>query len=143
MGAQVLTLNGTGGNGPSQTPCVFHSGIKDPDSGLVKFGQRWYDNLTGTFTQQDTLDTPLDPANANRHAYAADDPTNGFDPTGTLALKCYLQALGIPAGAVGLIIAAALASGPVGIIAFGLTAVVFLIDIGTIAIEGAGVKCLD
>ena len=36
-GVQVLTPVGTGGNGPSQTPYVFHSGIKDPGSGLVKF----------------------------------------------------------------------------------------------------------
>ena len=37
---QTLTAGGTG-NGPGQNPYAFHAGIKDPGSGLVKFGQRW------------------------------------------------------------------------------------------------------
>jgi hypothetical protein len=43
---------------------------------------------TGTWTQQDTLDSPLDPANANRYAYAGDDPINAIDPTGARSLDC-------------------------------------------------------
>ena len=80
-GVQTLTAGGTG-NGAGQNPYAFHAGIKDPSSGLIKFGQRWYNPTTGTWTQQDTLDSPLDPANANRYAYAGDDPINGQDPTG-------------------------------------------------------------
>jgi len=92
-GVQTLTAGGGGngaaqnpyafhGNGAGQNPYAFHAGIKDPGSGLVKFGQRWYNPTTGTWTQQDTLDNPLDPANANRYAYAGDDPINGQDPRG-------------------------------------------------------------
>ena len=81
-GVQTLTAGGTG-NGATQNPYAFHAGIKDPGSGLVKFGQRWYNPTTGTWTQQDTLDAPLDPTNANRYAYAGDDPINGSDPSGT------------------------------------------------------------
>ena len=80
-GVQTLTAGGTG-NGAAQNPFAFHAGIKDPGSGLVKFGQRWYNPTTGTWTQQDTLDNPLDPANANRCAYAGDDPINNLHPTG-------------------------------------------------------------
>jgi RHS repeat-associated protein len=134
-GTPTLTQT-SGGNGVPQNPYLFKGGIQDRTTGWVHFGNRWYNPTTGTWTQQDTLDAPLDPANANRYAYAGDDPINNLDPTGTLALKCYLQALGIPLGAISLIIAAALASGPVGIIAFGLVAVVFLIDIGSIALDG-------
>ena len=91
-GVQTLTAGGTG-NGAGQNPYAFHAGIKDPSSGLIKFGQRWYNPTTGTWTQQDTLDHPLDPANANRYAYAGDDPINNLDPTG-------LYDLGAAAGTV-------------------------------------------
>jgi len=91
-GVQTLTAGGTG-NGAGQNPYTFHAGIKDPGSGLVKFGQRWYNPITGTWTQQDILDSPLDPANANRYAYAGDDPINNLDPTG-------LYDLGAAAGTV-------------------------------------------
>ena len=80
-GVQTLTAGGTG-NGAGQNPYTFHAGIKDPGSELVKFGQHWYNPTTETSTQQDTPDNPLDPANANRYAYAGDDPINNADPTG-------------------------------------------------------------
>ena len=80
-GVQTLTGGGTG-NGAPQNPYAFHVGIKDPGSGLVKFGLRWYNPTTGTWTQQDTLDSPIDPTNANRYAYAGDDPVNDLDPSG-------------------------------------------------------------
>ena len=54
-------------------------------------GQRWYNPITGTWTQQDTLDHPLDPANANRYAYAGDDPINGSDPSGVSYSECVLK----------------------------------------------------
>ena len=105
-GVQTLTAGGTG-NGAGQNPYAFHAGIKDPGSGLIKFGQRWYNPITGTWTQQDTLDNPLDPANANRYAYAGDDPTNNLDPEGLLSGRelvgsCLVGGgLGGAAGAIG------------------------------------------
>ena len=36
----------------------------------------------------DTLDTPLDPKNANRYAYAGDDPINNIDPLGLSPSTC-------------------------------------------------------
>ncbi|MET4706095.1 RHS repeat-associated protein, partial [Frigoribacterium sp. UYMn621] len=102
------------GNPVTQNPYAFHSGIKDPGSGLVKFGLRWYNPTTGTWTQQDTLDAPLDPANANRYAYAGDDPINNLDPAGTnlIGLSCASEisvgAAAIVAG-VGTAVAAGLA----------------------------------
>lgn len=80
-GAQVLREGGTG-NGAAQNPYAFKAGINDRASGLVKFGFRWYNPVTGTWTQQDTLDSPLDPGNANRYGFAALDPINNSDPTG-------------------------------------------------------------
>lgn len=64
---------------PPANPFTFKAGIEDIASGLVKFGRRWYNPYIGAWTQQDTLDSPLDPANGNRYAYAASDPINGFN----------------------------------------------------------------
>jgi RHS repeat-associated protein len=77
----TLTAGGTGG-GYQQNPYLFKGGIQDRTTGLVKFGGRWYNPTTGTWTQQDTLDTPLNLANANRYAYAGNDPINNLDPSG-------------------------------------------------------------
>ncbi|WP_370053371.1 RHS repeat domain-containing protein [Leifsonia sp. EB41] len=82
-GVPRLTGGGTG-NGTSQNPYLFKSGIQDRATGLVKFGLRWYNPTTGAWTQQDTLDAPLDPANANRYAFAGGDPVNNNDPGGLL-----------------------------------------------------------
>lgn len=77
------TLTSTsGGNGVPQNPYLFKGGTQDRATGFVKFGGRWYDPVTGRWTQQDTLDAPLDPANANRYAFAGDDPINNADATG-------------------------------------------------------------
>jgi RHS repeat-associated protein len=83
-GQQALTAGG-GGNGAAQNPYAFKAGTTDRASGLVKFGIRWYEAETGTWTQQDTLDAPLDPSNANRYGFAALDPINNSDPSGQCA----------------------------------------------------------
>jgi RHS repeat-associated protein len=84
-GVPTLQTN-SGGDGVPQNPYLFKGGIQDRTTGWVHFGGRWYNTTTGTWTQRDTLDSPLDPANANRYAYAGDDPINNDDPTG--ASRC-------------------------------------------------------
>ncbi|RPE77904.1 RHS repeat-associated protein [Frondihabitans sp. PhB161] len=86
-GVQALTAGGTG-NGAGQNPYAFKAGVTDRASGLVKFGIRWYEAETGTWTQRDTLDAPLDPSNANRYQFAGGDPVNGSDPTGQAISAC-------------------------------------------------------
>jgi RHS repeat-associated protein len=80
-GVETLTTN-SGGNGTHQNPYLFKAGIQDRVTGWVKFGARWYNPTMGRWTQHDTLDAPLDPRNANRYAFAANDPINNSDPTG-------------------------------------------------------------
>jgi len=101
-GVPVLTQS-SGGSGVSQNPYLFKTGVQDRTTGWIHFVARWYDPGTGRFTQQDTLDKPLDAANANRYAYAADDPINGFDPTGTSAILCGASILALVYGGVGFI----------------------------------------
>jgi RHS repeat-associated protein len=70
----------------------FASGYRDSQTGLVKFGLRYYDPLMGRWTQQDPLiGTLCDPDRMNAYAYSADDPVNKTDPTGavTACTVCY------------------------------------------------------
>ncbi len=76
------TTTNSGGTGYPQNPYVFAGGLQDRATGLIRYGARWYNPTTGTWTQQDALNAPLDPANANRYTYAGDDPITGTDPTG-------------------------------------------------------------
>jgi RHS repeat-associated protein len=110
-GAANLTAGGTG-NGYTQNPYLFKAGIQDRATGMVKFGQRWYSPTTGAWTQQDTLDTPLDPINANRYAFAGGDPINGSDPTGNDDTQDYINGCG--AGALGAVIGTAWADPETG-----------------------------
>ena len=95
------TLTSTsGGAGTSQNPFLFKGGIQDRATGWILFGNRWYSTTAGRWTQQDTLDAPIDPGNANRYAYAGADPINQSDPLG----RCtYAEFLGVTsaAGAIG------------------------------------------
>ncbi|MDJ0358577.1 RHS repeat-associated core domain-containing protein [Paenarthrobacter sp. PH39-S1] len=103
-GVQTITKD-TGGNATDQTPYTFKQGLQDRTTGWVKYGARWYNPTTGRWTQQDTLDNPLDPANANRYTYAANDPINNADPTGMDFFSDFGQQFApvIVAGAVGLL----------------------------------------
>jgi RHS repeat-associated protein len=113
--------------------------LKDTGSGLVRFGGRWYDATTGTWTRQDALDSPPDPANANRYAYAGDDPINNADPAGTLT-SC--QAVGTVIGVGRAIVGFAgfvglpVVSGGTAALAFGALAAVGAATVPATAIFG-------
>ena len=53
---------------------------------------RWYDPVTGRFTQQDSLETLADPTRANRYEYAASNPLNYIDPTGLITFTVSFEA---------------------------------------------------
>ena len=111
-GVPTITQN-PGGSAITQNPYTFGgTGVKDRTTGWVHYGARYYNTITGTWTQQDTLDAPLDPGNGNRYAYVGGDPVNNVDPRGLW--KCALAAGA--AGTAGLAIGAGIGSlaGPVG-----------------------------
>ena len=98
-GVPAITAD-SGGLGTSQNPYMFKAGIQDRVTGWVKYGQRWYNPALGRWTQQDTLDAPLNPANANRYAFAANDPINNSDPMGRFTIispevTCALGVVGL------------------------------------------------
>ncbi|NEN78246.1 RHS repeat-associated core domain-containing protein [Nocardioides zeae] len=82
----ATTAAGAHPNVAAENPYTFSgNGVRDRTTNWVHYGERYYSTRTGTFTQQDTLDAPLDPNNANRYAYAGGDPINNTDPTGRLS----------------------------------------------------------
>jgi RHS repeat-associated protein len=77
--------NKTQETGSVPNPWRFDDGYLDSQTGLYKLGQRYYDPGYARWTQ-------LDPSGRNTgYAFAADDPVNVADPTGTFGgLKALL-----------------------------------------------------
>lgn len=82
-GGRIFTAGGNS-NWYLYLPYGYKDGIRIYGDGLVKFGLCWCLPGTGSWTQEDTLDAPLEPSIANRYAYAADDPINNVDPSGRI-----------------------------------------------------------
>ena len=73
------TLAATG----DRQPWGFAGQYRDTND-FYKMGMRWYDAKIGRWSQQDPLEHVTAPAQANRYLYAAGDPVNLTDPTGTI-----------------------------------------------------------
>lgn len=136
-GTATLTAN-SGGSGVSENPYLYGGGLQDRATGHLKFGARWYDPATGTWTQQDTRDTPLDPGNANRYQYAAADPINNADSTGTNVFTLVLGYALFVAGVVGA--AACVGTVLCGLAVFGVVggAVLWSVDVCTTFPDAVG-----
>lgn len=63
----------------------FAGGLRDPVTGLVRFGIRDYDPGTGRWTARDAA--VFDSQQSNLYAYVANSPTNGIDPTGFFGIN--------------------------------------------------------
>jgi len=64
---------------PGFQPFGFKSGLYDPDTGLVHFGARWYDSVTGRWISKDPI---LLAGGLNLYAFCGNDPVNFSDPWG-------------------------------------------------------------
>jgi RHS repeat-associated protein len=61
----------------------YASGEHDPQTGLTKFGTRYYNPALGRWTQRDPVRGNLaNPNTLNPYAYAGNDPVNHRDPSG-------------------------------------------------------------
>ncbi len=99
------------GSQAANNPWQYAGGYKDTITGYTKFGARYYDPATGRFTQPDPSGL-----SANRYAYVGCNPINATDGTGLDAGQCVLSWIGLSAGILGIIGAAASipVTGPVG-----------------------------
>ena len=73
--------NVTQDSAPGLIPISFASGLRDPDTKLIRFGARDYDAVAGRWTAADPIRFAGHDANLFR--YAAGDPVNVNDATGT------------------------------------------------------------
>jgi RHS repeat-associated protein len=72
----------------SYDPFRFKGGYQDT-SGFYKFGTRYYNSATASWTQQDSIaGTIQNPSAVNRFPYAGDDPVNQVDPSGNGFTGC-------------------------------------------------------
>jgi RHS repeat-associated protein len=78
---------GNGTNTPTSfdQPFGFAGGLWDRDTGLVHFGAREYDPVTGRWLQKDPI--RFRGGDTNLYAYVGGDPVNFVDPDGTLAIQ--------------------------------------------------------
>jgi RHS repeat-associated protein len=67
---------------PGFQPFGYAGGLLDEETGLVRFGARDYDPLTGRWTSRDPIGLV---AGTNAYEYVEGDPINGVDPTGYCA----------------------------------------------------------
>lgn len=74
FGQVVLDTN------PGFQPFGFAGGLYDADTGLVRFGARDYDALTGRWTAKDPI--LFEGGTTNLYEYVGNDPVNRVDPRG-------------------------------------------------------------
>jgi RHS repeat-associated protein len=72
--------NVTNDTAPGTIPFGFAGGLRDLDTGLVRFGARDYDASVGRWTAKDP--TRFDGSQLNFYVYVGNDPINGLDPDG-------------------------------------------------------------
>ncbi|MGH7164136.1 MAG: RHS repeat-associated core domain-containing protein [Nitrospiraceae bacterium] len=65
---------------PGFQPFGFGGGLYDQHTGLVRFGARDYDSVTGRWTAKDPVD--FDGGDSNLYGYVANNPVNITDPNG-------------------------------------------------------------
>jgi RHS repeat-associated protein len=103
-------------------PFGFAAGLRDRDTGLVRFGARDYDAYTGRWMARDPI--LFDGGDTNLYAYVENDPINMLDPLGTdawSAAGAFLEGAAWTAVG-GVALSAALAAGTIagGVVAVGM-----------------------
>ncbi|MCC6877439.1 MAG: hypothetical protein IT378_24245 [Sandaracinaceae bacterium] len=74
---------------PGYQPFGFAGGLYDDETGLVRFGARDYDAITGRWTAKDPL--IFGGGDTNLYAYAGSDPVNQIDPSGRDPLTAFIE----------------------------------------------------
>ena len=78
----TLPFGGTRGGAALPGDRAFLGKTKDPGTGLTLVGARWYDETVGRFLTVDPIMDMTDPQQWHGYAYAGNNPTSKWDPTG-------------------------------------------------------------
>ncbi|GEM_PF-2378082 len=78
---------------PGFQPFGFAGGLYDPDTGLVRFGARDYDAVTGRWTAKDPI--RFGGGDTNMYAYVGANPINRVDPLGLYWFRQSWQTPGV------------------------------------------------
>ncbi len=81
--------NVTNDTAPGTIPFGFAGGLRDLDTGLVRFGARDYDPSVGRWTSKDPI--RFQGKQINFYVYASNDPINTRDPSGNISQTCVNQ----------------------------------------------------
>lgn len=84
---------------PGYQPFGFAGGIWDHETGLVRFGARDYDVMTGRWTSKDPI--RFDGKMTNLYGYSFVDPVNFVDPEGRVAAWIATGTVGAVVGGIG------------------------------------------
>ena len=76
--------NVTNDTAPGTIPLGFAGGLRDLDTGLIRFGARDYDPSVGRWTSKDPI--RFDGSGLNFYVYAWNDPVDLQDPTGRVPI---------------------------------------------------------
>ena len=86
---KIASSTGTTAN-PWRFGGSYGAYTENNNSGLLKIGERFYDPSLGRWTQQDPVLHLQNPKQSNRYIYAACNPVNAIDPTGTDCVSGFL-----------------------------------------------------
>ena len=92
--ANAISGNGTG----PLNPAWYIGKVQDTTTGLVYFGARWFDPITGRFLGFDPANVTDDnPHSFNRYAYGNNNPYKYLDPDGRVAFLALIPPLAVEA----------------------------------------------
>jgi RHS repeat-associated protein len=131
----VGNTTASGVTGFDDNPWRYAAGYQDNNTGLIKFGTRYYDPTIGRWTQPDPIAGDISQPNTiNRYAYVGSDPINGVDPTGqniaTDIVGGILTIGGAAAGVAALVVSAPVAVGVLTVVGVGLGAASVALYVG-------------
>jgi RHS repeat-associated protein len=88
--------------GTTENPYLYAGQRFDDLIGLYQMRARYYDPAGGRFLSRDPYEGNMtSPLEINRYIYAANNPVNLSDPSGTSVLMEYVKAVSLPAAALG------------------------------------------